>query len=193
MPIRSCRTFEDNAILKHDSDTFNNHDPLRIKFRPSPHTLFRSFRVDTKLVIVEEQKAFWKVVLSGSPLLWQEVSCCLILLTLFPYSAFWFIRLVKDCTSRFNKIPRVHESGAVNHIISSILESYGGDGALSFIECFGLIYKCGLNLILGWIDDNRSDIQAFSLICRITVILYCIVYIVNIPIAFHFSLLIHTL
>ena len=43
MPIRSCRTFEDNAILKHDSDTFNTHDPLRIKFRPSLHTLFRSF------------------------------------------------------------------------------------------------------------------------------------------------------
>lgn len=135
---------------------------------------FDLFRVDTKLVIVEEQKAFWKVVLSGSPLLWQEVS--LIFLTLFPYSAFWFIRLVKDCTSRFNKIPRVHKSGAVNHIISRILESYGGDGALSFIEWFGLIYKCGLNLILGWIDDNRSDIQAFTLICRITVILYCIVY-----------------
>ena len=133
---------------------------------------FDLFRVDTKLVIVEEQKAFWKVVLSGSPLLWQEVSCCLILLTLFPYSAFLFIRLVKDCTSRFNKIPRVHECGAVNHIISSILESYGGDGALSFIEWFGLIYKCGPNLILGWIDDNRSDIQAFTLICKITVILY---------------------
>ncbi|CAH3173296.1 unnamed protein product, partial [Porites lobata] len=66
-------------------------------------------------------------------------------------------RLVKDCTSRFNKIPRVHESGAVNHIISSILESYGGDGALSFIECFGLIYKCGLNLMLDWIDGNSHD------------------------------------
>lgn len=154
---------------------------------------FDLFRVDTKLVIVEEQKAFWKVVLSGSPLLWQEVSCCLIFLTLFPYSAFWFIRLVKDCTSRFNKIPRVHESGAVNHIISSILESYGGDGALSFIEWFGLIYKCGLNLILGWIDDNRSDIQAFTLLCWITVILYCIVYRVNIATGIHFSLLIYML